>query len=252
MHERVSVLDTLQHGSMEVLGRHPFASNAAFIVEVGGLRAIYKPQAGERELWDFPVGTLSRREVAAYEIADALGVHCIPETVWRDEAPFGAGSVQRWIEPARIDDVDVVPVVADGWLAVLDAQLEDGSDVQVVHRDHLELRHLALLDALLNNGDRKGGHILRDDAGVMWAVDHGVTLHVEPKLRTVLWGFIGEPLPTELHARLLESWQALPAVRAALSDSELAALEMRAMRLHSSGVFPPPPPDWPAIPWPVF
>lgn len=252
MHERVSLLDALQRGSLEVLGRHPYASNAAFLVEIEGMRAIYKPVAGERELWDFPRSTLSRREVAAFEIAQALGTPCVPETVWREDAPLGPGSVQRWIEDARVDDVDVVPTADAGWHAVLAAQLEDGSEVQVVHRDHPDLRALALLDALLNNGDRKGGHILRDSTDSLWAVDHGVTLHVEPKLRTVLWGFIGEPLPEHLRARLLQSWRELPAVRAALSDDEMTALEERAALLQASGVFPSPSPDWPAIPWPVF
>ena len=244
-------------GSVSVLGRHPQASNAVFLVEVTqddapAVRAIYKPVAGERPLWDFPRGELARREVATHDVAQALGLSLVPMTIWRDDLPLGPGSLQRWVEEASLDDVDVVAEVPDGWCHVLDAELQDGTPVALVHRDLADLRALALLDAVVNNGDRKAGHILRDPAGHLWAVDHGVTFHAEPKLRTVLWGFEGEAIDADLLARLSIDLTDLPAVRIALDDSERAALADRVAVLRAEGVYPGPSPDWPAIPWPIY
>lgn len=247
----------LREGAIEFIGRHPEASNAVFVVSVrdaGGTatRAIYKPIAGERPLWDFPRGELARREVAAYALAVAMGFSFIPETVWRDDAPAGPGSLQRWIEDAEIQDVDVVPDASPGWRHVLDAQLSDGTAVQLVHRDLDELRALALFDAVVNNGDRKGGHILRDPAGTLCAVDHGVTFHAEPRLRTVLWGFEGEVIPSGLLERLSLDVRAVPELIQTLDDEELQALERRIAQLRTDKVFPGPSEEWPSIPWPVY
>ena len=244
-------------GSVSILGRHPQASNAVFLVEVAqesgpAVRAIYKPVAGERPLWDFPRGELARREVATHDVALALGLPIVPTTIWRDDLPLGPGSLQRWVEEATLDDVDVVPAVPDGWCHVLDAELQDGTPVALVHRDLDDLRALALLDAVVNNGDRKAGHILRDPSGHLWAVDHGVTFHADPKLRTVLWGFEGAPIDAGLLDRLDAALTDLPSVRIALDDEERAALVERVALLRQEGVYPGPSPDWPAIPWPIY
>lgn len=243
-------------GAMAILGRHPRASNAVFLVDVetdaGSIRALYKPVSGERPLWDFPRGELARREVATHAVARALGIDVVPNTVWREDAPLGPGSLQRWIEDASLADVDVTPEVPPGWHHVLDAELEDGTPVRLVHRDDEDLRALALLDAIVNNGDRKAGHILRDADGRLWAVDHGVTFHVEPRLRTVLWGFTGDPIPTAFADRMDTDLTLLPEVRIALDDAELEALDARMHALRATGVHPGPSPDWPAIPWPVY
>lgn len=165
---------------------------------------------------------------------------------------MGAGSLQLWIEHAAISDVDVVETPEAGWLHVLDAELNDGTTVQVVHRDLPELRALAFLDAVINNGDRKAGHVLRDPEGRLWAVDHGVTFHTDPKLRTVLWGFATQPIEPEFLETLGPSALALPGVRSALTDRELEAFAERMDALRESGRYPTPSDEWPAIPWPIF
>lgn len=248
--------ELLERGGIELLGRHPAASNAVFLVEVTlddeRTRGLYKPVAGERPLWDFPDGALARREVAAHRFVDALGLPWVPRTVWREDAPHGPGSLQAWIEDADVDDVIVTTAVGEGWLPVLEAQLEDGTDVVVAHRDDEELRWVALLDALMNNADRKAGHLLRDSERRLHLVDHGVTFHAEPKLRTVLWGFAGQPLAEE-HLRLLQRVPtALEAVAEFLSGPDLEAAAERAAALAATGTFPLPSPHWPAIPWPVY
>lgn len=250
------MIELLQHGTLQIVGRHPEASNAVFVVECTvadeRVSALYKPTAGERPLWDFPDVTLAAREVAAYEMSEALGLSIVPETVWRDDGPAGPGSLQRWIDDARLDDVAVVSDLDDGWLPVMEAQLTDGTEVVVAHRDTDALRAFAFFDAVINNADRKAGHLLRDADSRLWGVDHGVTFHTEPKLRTVLWGFAGERIPDALLATLEIDVRKIPALRRTLSDAEFSALETRIRGLSESGRFPLPSPDWPAIPWPIY
>lgn len=250
------MIDILLDGELTIVGRHTQASNAVFVVECRlgeqQCRAVYKPSAGERPLWDFPGAVLGRREVAAYEVARACGFGFIPPTVWREDAPLGSGSLQYWIEDADVLDVAVLPELPANWKHVLDAELTDGTAVVVGHADTQELRALAMFDAIVNNADRKAGHILRNANGELWAVDHGVTFHTEPKLRTVLWGFSGEPIPEELLSAIPTEIAELPAIGVALSDDERAALSDRITMLRTEGVYPEPSPDWPAIPWPIF
>lgn len=251
----MSIHELLSTGTISLVGRHPDASNAVFLVDVEGVRgdttrALYKPVAGERPLWDFPRGELARREVLAWKVARALRFDFVPCTVWRDDAPAGPGSLQQWIEDTRLEDVAVVTECAPGWVHVLDAALTDGSPVQLVHRDLPELQALALFDALLNNGDRKAGHILRDPSGNLHAVDHGVTFHAEPRLRTVLWGFEGRAIPRELLERLHSV--DLPSAAGILDDEECSALAARRSDLLERGVFPGPSEAWPSIPWPIY
>ncbi len=237
------MIELLRGATLEVLGRHPYASNQVFIVQCRGegeLRAIYKPVAGERPLWDFPRGELARREVATYALSELLGLGLVPPTVWREDGPLGPGSLQLWIEDAELTDVDIVQQPEAGWCAVLDAQLEDGTEVTVVHRDLPELRELAFFDAVLNNGDRKAGHMLRDAQGRLWAVDHGVTFHADPKLRTVLWGFRGEAVADALLDRLGALDVELPELRSALDAKELRALQERAQGLLRARAYPDP------------
>lgn len=247
---------SLDSADVTIIGRHPAASNAVFVVELdtgaAPTRAMYKPIAGERQLWDFPDGALARREVAAHRFASALGVTHIPATVWRDDLPHGPGSLQTWIEDATLDDVVVVESMDEGWLHVLDAELQDGSPVVVAHRDAPELRTIALFDALINNADRKAGHLLRDGDSALWAVDHGVAFHVEPKLRTVLWGFIGQPLADDLVDMLTRVPSALDVLTDWISEQEIDAVQGRADSLLGRGVFPAPSGEWPAIPWPIW
>jgi uncharacterized repeat protein (TIGR03843 family) len=257
------LLEVLTREDLEVLGRIADASNLAVLVRagVGGPYAVYKPVMGERPLWDFPDGTLAGREVAAYLISAAGGFDVVPPTVLRS-GPQGIGSVQRWVgdptdEPEHPVDVVGPREVPTGWLPVLRGENELGEPVVVVHEDSPSARTVAAFDALINNSDRKGSHLVRDE-GRLRGFDHGVSLHEEPKLRTVLWGFAGEPIAEADLARiaavvaLVEDEEA--SLRAELDSlltlREVAALVGRGRRLLDRAAYPVPSGQWPAIPWP--
>lgn len=222
--------------------------------------AIYKPVAGERPLWDFPDGTLAGRETAAFLVSEAGGWGVVPETVLR-QGPRGPGSLQRWVgdpdEPPEYV-VDVVPpdAIPRGWLPVLRGEGEDGDPVVVVHEDSPAVALVAAFDAVINNSDRKGSHLVRE-GGAVRGFDHGVSLHTDDKLRTVLWGFAGRALPAEEVDRLRRVELAL-AEGSALEDSlcehltiaEVAALRRRVRRLLELPAYPLPGHGWPSIPWP--
>jgi len=271
--EREAIDETLRSGALTVVGRIVDASNVALLVDITAadsgaatVRAIYKPVRGERPLWDFPEGTLAGREVASALVAEATGYAVVPPTVLRD-GPLGAGSAQLWIgdpfasEPAQ-GPVRLVPAgqVPPGWLGVVDGALPDGSEVTVVHEDRADVRDAAVLDAILNNSDRKGSHLVRDGHGTLWGFDHGLTFHAEPKLRTVLWGWAGEPLRgsdidrlAQLAQRLTDAQDPLTrALSALLPADDLAALGARVERLAVGGIHPRPGGRWPSIPWPAL
>ena len=256
----------LAEGDLELQGRIMPASNITFLGEVTldgvSLACVYKPVRGERPLWDFPDGTLAAREVAAYAVSEALGWQVVPLTLLRD-GPVGSGMVQVWREPDPDQDpVDLVGLgeVPEGYLHVLDAV--DGRDrpVSLVHEDSDALRRMAVFDAVVNNADRKGGHVLAMADGHRFGVDHGVCFHEESKLRTVLWGWAEQPLREEeraalaaLEACLLQAGGDLAEHLAQLLDAaEIEALRRRVRSLLSSGRMPLPSSDWPAIPWPAF
>jgi hypothetical protein len=231
-------LPLLGGGELEIVGQLWVSSNNAMlgVVRADGLEAacIYKPVAGERPLADFPDGTLARREVAAFLVSRASGWRIVPPTVLRD-GPFGEGMVQLWI---RADSaVDPVALVND-------------SDPR--------LRRIAALDAVLNNTDRKAGHLIPVTDGHVYGVDHGVTFSPVPKLRTVLWAWRGTPFNEDeaavlaaLHGALDARTGALAAELASLlSRIEVNATRRRLDRLIEAGLFPQPDPRWPAIPWP--
>lgn len=259
----------LAEGELDILGRVAHASNATLVCEVRAAdavaRCVYKPIRGEAPLWDFPDGTLAGREVASYEISEALGWGLIPTTVMRAVAPAGPGMVQRWIElpdeEPEVDVVDLVPAdaVPAGARAILRAVDAADRDVVLIHHADDRLRQLAVLDIIINNADRKGGHILRAADGELYGIDHGICLHTEDKLRTVLWGWAGEPVPAELltdverlSTRLADSADPLRSTLArCLTDAELDALARRCARLLAVGVMPEPSVRRP-IPWPPF
>ena len=234
-----AALELLREGELALEGRLLDASNATLFGSVcaGDLVAqcVYKPVRGERPLWDFPDGTLAGREVATYEVSAASGWSVVPPTVLRD-GPFGEGSCQLWIDVD--DDVDL-PALA--------------------RSEHPALRRMALLDAVVNNADRKGGHLLPVDdpppVGHVYGVDHGVTFHVEDKLRTLLWGWRGQRISADERAvleRLRIDADLDEKLRALLTRREVAAYHRRIDRLLRTGRFPQPSQDWPAIPWPPF
>ena len=231
-------LSLLQTGAIEVLGLIPYSSNYTFLTRVTcdaqEVNAVYKPRRGERPLWDFPDGTLAAREVAARVVSDATwGI--VPPTVLRDDAPLGPGSLQLFIphDPER------------HYFVLMDDHLE-------------ELAAFAAFDAVVNNADRKAGHVIEDEGGRLWAVDHGLTFHVEPKLRTVIWAFAEERLTPAIRSKLEMLGAALAdeggvgaALAELLSPEEAAATLDRVEGLLLEDRFPAPQGPRP-LPWPLI
>lgn len=254
----------LPEGEIAVLGRHPSASNIVLVAELRAadlepVTVSYKPISGERPLWDFPDGSLAAREVAAALIDRLGGFDLIPDTVLR-EGPVGPGSVQRWVgevtapvsTPVAVTPPDEVPA---GNIVVLAGEDEGGDPLLLSHPDDSRLRSMAVLDAVLNNSDRKGGHVLVHE-GRLWGIDHGVSLHADPKLRTVLWGWAGDPIVPEDLSRLrtlaaaLEETTVEEELLRLLTHEEVEALRGRVARLLATSTHPEPSEDWPSIPWP--
>ncbi|GAA1498161.1 SCO1664 family protein [Paeniglutamicibacter kerguelensis] len=245
---------------LTLTGRITTASNATFLGSIDDVVVVYKPIAGEHPLWDFPNGTLAHRELAAYLVSQVLGWNVVPHT-WLRDGPLGEGMVQLWQEqdPTQnaVDLVATDDVPETGWKHVLEGQDENGRTVNLIHEDSPALRHMAVFDAIVNNADRKGNHILAMTDGHRYGVDHGLTFHNDNKLRTVLWGWLGDALTAEeeegidrvnegLHGQLGRNLAGL------LSAEEIASLAARCSRLRLAGRFPAPSGEMPAVPWPLF
>ncbi len=232
-------IELLERGTLTVEGRLVDASNATLFCTVKShgtqVNCVYKPIAGERPLWDFPTGTLAGREVAAYVVSHAAGWNFVPPTVMRD-GPYGPGMCQLWID------------------------LDEAVDLISLARslDHEPLREMAVFDAVINNADRKIGHLLPVADGHLYGCDHGICFAEEYKLRTVLWQWRGEPLPgraTETLRRLsadLKDGGLARDLAQHLTRAEVAATAARVELLLASRVHPLPPEDWPAVPWPPY
>ncbi len=232
------ILETLSTGEIGVSGQFVWGSNHTFLVEVsstlGQLQAVYKPAEGEQPLWDFPAKSLARREVAAYLVSEALGWELVPPTVLRSKGPGGGGSLQLYLpaDPER------------HYFSFAPAEKQ-------------RLRPAALLDVLINNADRKAGHVLLTPDGHVWLIDHGVCFHEEYKLRTVIWDFAGEPIPAlllddieRLRSGLDENGTVRLQLAPLLSSAEIRALRDRSDLLLAERTFPPPGPGRP-FPWPL-
>ncbi|MEU9759423.1 SCO1664 family protein [Streptomyces sp. NPDC047985] len=266
------LVTVLTEGRLIVRGQVRGASNAVLHCAVSydgvELACVYKPVAGERPLWDFPDGTLAQREVAAYEISEATGWGLIPPTVLRD-GPYGEGMCQLWIDAGPDGDGNAAdgrrPLLAlveddepgEGWKAVARAEVGEGRTALLVHADDPALRRMAVLDAVINNGDRKGGHLLSAPGGRLYGIDHGVTFNAEDKLRTLLWGWAGEPLTAEavdavdrLGADLAPGTPLVTRLGELITPAEIEALRGRVAGLRASGRHPEPSGAWPSIPWP--
>jgi uncharacterized repeat protein (TIGR03843 family) len=273
--DEAELLEVLTHGELTVEGRLVDASNATLLAisVLDGVEAtcVYKPTAGERPLWDFPEGTLGMREVAAYAVSDALGWDLVPPTVWREDGPYGQGMAQAWVTPdgdaaaepgAGLVDVVDRGATPAGWLEVVEAHGTGGRPVTLVHADHPDLRRMCLFDAVVNNADRKGGHVLVGRVREAWdigtyGVDHGVTFSEDEKLRTVLWGWAGEAVEEDLLddlERLLGGLDAElgTAVSELLTRRELARTIQRVKRRLRERTYPLPGDGWPSLPWPAF
>jgi uncharacterized repeat protein (TIGR03843 family) len=228
---------TLTKGELQVTGRLVDASNATLYatasLEDHSIVCIYKPIAGERPLWDFSDGCLAHREYAAFLVSDHLGFDLVPITILRD-GPYGFGMVQQWV------DID-----------------ESIELAKFFATDHPRLRAMALFDAIINNTDRKIGHLLPIDGQTLFGCDHGVTFHSEDKLRTVLWQWANEPFSQEeisllKRAQLLLAGELGTLLAPLLTEVEILETARRVSDLLASGKFPLPNPDWPAVPWPAF
>ncbi len=222
----------LTHGDYELRGQFMLGSNYTFLVDVHHegetAQAVYKPSKGEQPLWDFPDNTLALRECAAYQLSEALGFHLVPVTIYRDDGPHGPGSLQQYIEY----DVDY---------HYFNFSVEDKQ----------KLRPVVLFDILANNADRKGSHVFfEDDTHRLFAIDHGICFHEEPKLRTVVWDFAGQAIPDELLAPLASAgnWSSL--FEPYLNSREIEALFLRAEELYTAKVFPRPIQGRRAYPYP--
>jgi uncharacterized repeat protein (TIGR03843 family) len=258
-------------GELTVIGRIRSASNATFLCEahLGERQAhcVYKPIAGEAPLWDFPDGTLAGRELGAYLVSDALGWNIVPYTIIRD-GPAGRGMLQLWVDQpgdevgeellAGPDLIDLLPAghIPPGFLPVLQAYDYAGDEVTLVHADDIRLRRMAVFDVLINNADRKGGHVLCGVDGKVYGVDHGVSLHVQDKLRTVLWGWAGKPVDDETLeavARLRDQLRSRLGEQLCehITGREVDALHARTVALLDNPVMPTPDRRRP-IPWPAF
>ncbi|MFZ3571560.1 SCO1664 family protein [Streptomyces sp. BH097] len=259
--------DLLALGELHVEGQIRESSNAVLVCTVTHdgreARCVYKPVRGERPLWDFPDGTLAQREVAAYEVSEALGWGLVPPTVLRD-GPYGEGMCQLWVDGPD-DEAEGQELLAlvdreepeEGWKAIGFAEVGEGRTALLVHRDDARLRRLSVLDAVINNGDRKGGHLLVDADGHLFGIDHGVTFNAEDKLRTLLWGWAGEPLTEEatvalegLRVALGEGEPLAARLGELITSAEVEAVRERVADLLKSGRHREPGGDWPAIPWP--
>lgn len=235
----VSIQITLQQGEIKLQGQFTRGYNYTFLVHVHhqGLehQAVYKPSKGERPLWDFPENSLAKRELAAYLVNRALGWDFVPVTVLREDAPFGPGSLQQFIE--------------------YDPNYQYFTFSQ---EDKQRLRPAALFDLMVNNADRKGSHIIiENDGGRIWLIDHGLCFHAEDKLRTVIWDFAGESIPSKLLSAIERFCADLSGtsdlrhtLEPYLSREEIDALAARAGHLLETVVFPAPPEDRRAFPWP--
>ena len=222
----------LQHGEYEIKGQFAFGSNYTFLVTVHyedrEYPAVYKPLRGEQPLWDFPENTLAGREVAAYLVSESLGFHFVPFTTLRDDGPYGAGSLQQFIE--------------------YDPEYHY---FNFTEDDKQFLKPVVLFDLLCNNADRKGSHVFfENDTHKLYAIDHGICFHEDDKLRTVLWDFGGQKIPENLLSRLSLGRSLLTDLERYLSRREITALCTRAESILKKGTFPRQPRDRRVLPWP--
>jgi hypothetical protein len=238
MTDKLSICNDLQYGEIDLEGQFLHGSNGTFLVNVKtameNRRAVYKPKAGEQPLWDFPFGTLYKREVATYLFSESLEWDLVPHTVHRKKAPLGPGSLQVFI-----------PHDPQNHYYQLSEIYEDIR------------RRVLLFDFMLNNADRKAGHFIVDSGGHVWLIDHGLTFHVDDKLRTVAWDHAGEIIPRYLledihrvYTELKGQSECYDQLSSLLSSAELIALTNRIKKLVAEGLYPLPPTDRRVVPWP--
>ena len=235
--EKQKIFTALQKGEFELQGRFIFGSNYTFLVNLTyveeQLVCVYKPEKGERPLWDFPEGTLGKRETAACLVSEGLGWNFVPPTVYRQDGPYGPGSLQLFINH-------------DPQYTYFDFSEEDRQ----------RLQRAAVFDIFINNADRKGSHIIKDGQGLLWLIDHGICFHEQEKLRTVVWDFSGQEITEDIleemkgYLQKLETGSAAAELLAFLTEQEILALVNRGRWIINSGIFPEPDENRRSFPWP--
>ena len=235
--EKQKIFTALQEGEFELQGRFVFGSNYTFLANLvyqgESLITVYKPEKGERPLWDFPPGTLGKRETAAFLVSEGLGWNFVPPTFYRQDGPYGPGSLQLFIEhDPQITYFDFTP------------------------EDRQRLQRVAVFDIFINNADRKGSHVIKDGQGFLWLIDHGICFHEQEKLRTVIWDFAGQEIAAELLQELeaylqeLENGSTAQGLELYLSVEEIQALIRRGRWIIENGTFPEPDENRRSFPWP--
>ena len=238
--QEIDILTALETGQLTLQGEFVWGSNYTFLTQVvhEGITtaAVYKPTRGERPLWDFPTASLAWREVAAFRVSEALGWDLVPPTVYRRDGPAGPGSLQLYVE----HDPEY------HYFKLTEAHKE-------------QLRPVVVFDLLINNADRKGSHLLFDPDDHLWLIDHGVSFHQDFKLRTVIWDFSGESIPSDLiddlkifHQALNTNASLISTLQECLSQTEIAAMSRRAEKLIATRKFPEPEPNRRVYPWPAI
>lgn len=243
----------LPQDNWSIVARIEESSNGALLVENNGIHGVYKSVRNENPLWDFPFETLSLREMQAFLIDRSLGFNLIPPTLWLELNDLGPGVIQRFIPNAQYCDVRLISEdsASSTWTTVVKGEIDD-EEIYLQHTLHEEIYKAAVFDAAINNSDRKAGHLLRDANKKLWLIDHGVSFHIHDKLRTILWGWVGEPITDALKQVLSDAlskhvWRDTWL----LSEPELLAFEKRVDSLVRHGM-PEPNSTWPSLPSPIF
>jgi len=255
-------LDLLLNGEIEIEGLIPDSSNGALKVLVSdskqSVEAIIKPEVSIRPLWDFPDLDLNNREYATYLLDRELNLNYVPDTVMRNVEGIGKSLIQEWVTESDNDLIIVKSPedIPEEYLKVLQGYDELNKLITLAHKNNRDLRNLCLFDLVINNADRKGGHLLMDSANKMWAIDHGVSWHFESKIRTVLWGWIDETFNDQDIAllnnakKVIQTWKDEEFI--CLSKEEIEQAIKRVEGLLKENAFPQPGNQWPAVPWPIF
>ena len=255
-------LDLLLNGVIEIEGLIPDSSNGALKVLVStskqSVKAIIKPEVSIRPLWDFPDLDLNNREYATYLLDRELNLNYVPDTVMRNVEGIGKSLIQEWVTESDNDLIIVKSPedIPEEYLKVLQGYDELNKLITLAHKNNRDLRNLCLFDLVINNADRKGGHLLMDSANKMWAIDHGVSWHFESKIRTVLWGWIDETFNEQditllnKAKKVIQTWKEEEFIY--LSKEEIEQAIKRVEGLLKENAFPQPGDQWPAVPWPIF
>lgn len=256
------MISSFKDGDISIIGMIPESTNGAIKITIDSassqIQAILKPDVSIRELWDFPNQDLNDREYATYLLSQEINLNVVPETVIKEIEGVGRALIQEWVIETANDLVIVKSPddIPEDYLKIIQGYDQLNKLITVAHKDDQTLRKISLFDLIINNADRKGGHLITDDKNSIWAIDHGVTWHEENKIRTVLWGWIGQNFNSDEIEMLKSSLSVLKRWEVNdfeyLSKIEILSAKERVEKLLENEIFPSPTGDWPAVPWPIF